>query len=467
MGFTRGKGNSTVNATTDLARITVAAPHRRIDVALPAHVPLADLLPVVLRHAGESLADDGEGHGGWELRRSDGVALVASRALAAQEILDGEVLHLVPHSTQWPEPDFDDVADAIAEGSRRHAAPWTGTATLRAGLGIVGVVLMAGLYPIMSFDTGRVASGGVALAVAALLVLVGAVLARVLAQAPAGGVLAAFGLPYAAVGGVLLIDGDPMSLDAPDVLAASAALLATSVVAYVTVVGYGRIFVAGTLTAVMGGFGALLAPSAGSAGAAAVATSMLVVLITLFPLLAMRLGRLPLPSVPQTVADLAGTPLPPRNRMFAAVARADEILTGLLIGAAFVHGVAAVLMVGAGVGGALLTGLVGVLNLLRARLFVTVGMRLPLLLAGVTGLLVLTTWTLTSAEPGVRLAVGAAGAFVGSMAVLAASVNYSRRAPSPYLRRAAEILDIVLLLAVVPVACAVMGLFGWIRGLGG
>ena len=41
-----------------LARITISAPHRRVDVALPEHVALAELLPEVLRHAGEGLADD-------------------------------------------------------------------------------------------------------------------------------------------------------------------------------------------------------------------------------------------------------------------------------------------------------------------------------------------------------------------------------------------------------------------------
>ena len=43
-----------------LARVTISAPQRRVDVALPEHVPLAELLPEVLRHAGEGLADDGE-----------------------------------------------------------------------------------------------------------------------------------------------------------------------------------------------------------------------------------------------------------------------------------------------------------------------------------------------------------------------------------------------------------------------
>ena len=35
-----------MTTTTGLARVTVAAPQRRIDLALPEHVPLADLLSI-------------------------------------------------------------------------------------------------------------------------------------------------------------------------------------------------------------------------------------------------------------------------------------------------------------------------------------------------------------------------------------------------------------------------------------
>jgi type VII secretion integral membrane protein EccD len=384
-----------------------------------------------------------------------------------QEVRDGEVLHLVAHSTHWPEPDFDDIADAIAQGSRRHAAQWTGSTTLWAGLAAAGLVLLAGLYPIASYDGTRAVAGGVALAMALLLLVVGTLVARALAQAPAGSALAAYALPYAALSGLLLAGGDPADPLAPEVLAASATLLAVSVVAYVGVAGHGRVFVAGSFIALLGCFGALLTPSAGPSGAAAVVSTVLVVFVTVFPLIAMRLGRLPLPTVPQTAADLAGTPLPSRTRLFASVARTDEILTGLLLGAAVSHVVAAALMLDGGVGGAVLTGLVACLNLLRARLFVSVRQRMPLLLAGVAGLLILGVGGLATLSPDVRLAVGTTAAVVGSVAVLATAIGYSRRTPSPYLGRAAEIIDIVLLLGVVPVACAVMGLFGWIRGLGG
>jgi hypothetical protein len=50
---------------------------------------------------------------------------------------------------------------------------------------------------------------------------------------------------------------------------------------------------------------------------------------------------------------------------------------------------------------------------------------------------------------------------------VAAGVAYSTRAPSPRLGRYADLLDILLIVAVVPIACAVLGLYGYARGLAG
>src|SRR3954470_11431699 len=105
-----------------LARVTISAPQRRVDVALPEHVPLAELLPEVLRHAGEGLADDGEKHGGWLLRRTDGVALATGQGLFPQGVRDGEVLHLVPAREEWPELEYEDGVAARPAGGGPRAA---------------------------------------------------------------------------------------------------------------------------------------------------------------------------------------------------------------------------------------------------------------------------------------------------------------------------------------------------------
>src|SRR5688500_4718816 len=99
-------------AGTALTRLVIAAPKGRVDLALPEHLPLVSLLPAVLRHTGDDPAVDGSREGGWALRRSDGAGLDLTRSLAAQNVRDGEILHLVPRRSDWPELSYDDMVDA-------------------------------------------------------------------------------------------------------------------------------------------------------------------------------------------------------------------------------------------------------------------------------------------------------------------------------------------------------------------
>src|SRR5690348_10990543 len=218
-----------------LARVTISAPHRRVDVALPEHVPLAELLPEVLRHAGEGLADDGEKHGGWVLRRTDGVALATSQGLYPQGVRDGEVLHLVPAQEQWPELEYDDVVEAIAEGARRRGTVWGPAATRGATLLAGGVLLALGLFAVLV--AGPTWSGAAFLGpgVAVLLALAGLTASRAYGDARAGTALGVGALPYAFAGGAVLVAsgaGDRVGvlgalpwLGGPELLAGSAALL--------------------------------------------------------------------------------------------------------------------------------------------------------------------------------------------------------------------------------------------------
>jgi hypothetical protein len=178
------------------------------------------------------------------------------------------------------------------------------------------------------------------------------------------------------------------------------------------------------------------------------------------PALAVRLGRLPLPVV--TPPDAVGAGAPDRGRVLAAVARADAMLTGLVTGSAVVAVGAAWALRPAGVAGLLLTSAAGLALLLRSRLLVTVRQRVPLLAGGGAVLLVPVasgTWSLG------RFAVPALALVVVGLAL--AGVRYSRRSPSPYLGRAADLLDTVCLVAVVPLAAAVLDLYTTVRGLSG
>src|SRR5262245_29310702 len=105
-----------------------------MDVALPDTMLVAELLPHLLRHADDDLAEGAEVHGGWVLRKSTGTVLEPARNLAVQGVRDGELLHLTRRRDEWPELAYDDVVEVIARGARRAGRSWGGRATRRCGL---------------------------------------------------------------------------------------------------------------------------------------------------------------------------------------------------------------------------------------------------------------------------------------------------------------------------------------------
>jgi type VII secretion integral membrane protein EccD len=464
-----------------LARVTISAPQRRVDVALPEHVPLAELLPEVLRHAGEGLADDGERHGGWVLRRTDGTALSGGLGLQTQGVRDGEVLHLVPARAQWPELEYDDVVEAIAEGARRRGAGWTGAHTLVVAIVAAGLGLAVALVAVLRAGPGMAAML-TALGVAATLTLAGVIAARAYGESLAGAALAAYSLPFAFVAGALLVaTGDPNGpvpgvawIGAAELLVGSAALVLHGILGIVGV-GAGRRVFAGAVTAgVLGALSALAGFVLSTQGVAAILVTVLVCGVGVLPLLAIRFGKLPMPPVtlpsgPAAAEGFTAAPSgydaarerPDRGAVFAAVARTEEWLTGMLLGHAVLATVAAVVLVAVGgLAGRVLVGVAAAALLLRSRLFVTVRQRVPLLAGGLAGATVLGGWL--AADGGVPAAVAG---FLAALVIITAGAAYAKRAPGPYLGRAADLLDTVLVVSVVPVACAVLGLYGQARDL--
>jgi type VII secretion integral membrane protein EccD len=465
-------GSVTAPGGLSLARVTVAAPKRRLDVALPDTMLVGELLPHLLRHAGDELGEAAEQRGGWVLRRATGALLEPSRNLAVQGVRDGELLHLVPRREDWPELAYDDVVEVIAGGARRAGRAWSTAATRRCGLAVATAALAVGLAAVALAGPPWPLPGGVALGVAVLLAVAGALLARAFADGAAGAVVAAAGLPYALLGGALLAapgGAGPARLGAPSLLLGSAALLVLSVVGYTAVAAAQRLFTAGLALALAGLLAALLRLAGlSAAGAAAVTLTTVLGLLPGYPLIASWLGRLPVPELPDRPERiLEDRPVPDRADVFAAVARATEILTGLLLAAAVASAcaVAFVLAVDRTPSGALLASAAAAALLLRARLFPTPQQRVPLLASGVGCLALLTLGFAVATRPGggrlwVLLLV-----LLAAAAVLAAGLVYSRRVPSPYLGRAADIADVLAIMALIPLACAVVGVFGAVQGL--
>lgn len=437
--------------TTGLVRLTVVAPNRRIDLALPERSPLAELLPTVLRHAGEHLADDGIRAGGWVLRRADGSSLETGKTLGVQRVRDGEVLHLTTAGADWPELEYDDLVDAIATGAGRTGSVWAPKHTRFASLAcgaVAGLLCLASLL--------RAGFGPWALAGAGLLLLAAVVLARAGGDGGAGAVLGAVALPFAFAGGGLL-------LGTPHLLTACAALLLAGVIGLLGVVDRAAVFAGAAAAGLFGAIGAWLATFSafGPDGAAAVVAAAGLAFSPSLAPLSVRLGRVPMPVLPLGTAELMrDTPQPPRGAVYAAVVRADALLTGLVGAVAAVAVVCQFLLVAGGtLAGSVFVAVLAVGFLLRARLYVAVRQRMALLGAGVAGLA-----CLALSAP----VLVAGPALLGLLfVVVLLGLRHSTGTPSPYLGRYAELSEIVLVLALVPLLCWVLDLYAVVRGWGG
>jgi hypothetical protein len=138
----------------------------------------------------------------------------------------------------------------------------------------------------------------------------------------------------------------------------------------------------------------------------------------------------------------------------------------MLLSAAVVGAVAMVFLVlDGGLTSLLLTGSGAAALLLRARLFPATQQRIPLLVSGTFGFALLAFGALVRAHPGggrllVLLVIVLAGA-----AVLGAGLLYSRRTPTPYVGRIADLVDVLAIMALIPLASAVTGVFSTIQAM--
>lgn len=463
------------NVGADLCRVTIIAPRTRVDVALPADVPLADLLPTLLRYAGEDLPDAGLVHSGWVLQRMGETPFDAGRSVTSLGIRDGEILHFRPRQAQLPELAFDDVVDAIATASRDRSDRWRPGTTRAFSLGVTLGALSLGLLALLlsgpPWTVPALVSG--MLAVAA--VVAGTAVSRALADSRAGAVVGYAAVPYAFFAGlVALADERTVArLGAAQILVGCAAALLVAVVAAFGIVDGAQNFLGVAVAACFGALASVLAllfDSLGPAGAAAITVSVLLGLTPLVPMFAFRLARLPLPSVPTGSEDLRReNEVVPGPRVLRQTRSADQYMTGL-VGA--LGGTAAgceiFLATGSGWAGPTLCAVVGVALVLRARLFFGRTQRLWLLLPGLLGFALLAfALSFGDHSQAAKLAGVLLPLLVMAAAVLLIGLRPPDSRPSPYWGRVTDILEMLVVLSIVPLALAVLDLYQKVRGLAG
>jgi type VII secretion integral membrane protein EccD len=462
---------STVNA--ELSRVTIVAPATRVDLALPANVPLATLLPTLLRYAGEQLPDDPGAPAGWILTRLGGKVLDSGRTAAQLDIRDGEVLYFTPKAHAAEELIFDDVVDAVATATQRRTGRWQPDGTRRFSVTFATLSLLGGAAAMFFSGAGSVTGGVVGLLAALALVMAATVLARAFGDSRASVLLGLVALAYASVGGLLLLAGDRTwhGLAAPHVLTGATALVAFAAIAtvatgeatglFVGACGAGLVLVVGASICLIFGVPA--------AAAAAVIAAVVFGLIPALPMVAYRLARLPIPSIPTRPDELKADAETVNGLLILARSdRAEEILTGLTGTVALVLlGAEVALAFGGGLPGLLLCTVLALLLLLRARPLSGRRQRLTVLVAGTAGLALAVTAFTAGAPPAVRVAVVPGALLLVAIVALVYGLAVSGRRISPVWGRLLDLVEIVLIVAVVPLAAWMSGAYDWIRAIHG
>jgi type VII secretion integral membrane protein EccD len=303
-----------------------------------------------------------------------------------------------------------------------------------------------------------------AAALAVLLLLAGAALARAYGDSLVGAALAAGGLPSAAVTGALLATGTTA------VALALAGLALFGVVAAVLIPDRAAWFAAVVVAAGVGAVAATI--TAGfrvrPVSSAAVLTVVVVALGALLPVLALRLARLPLPRIPTDLAAFRRDEKPtPAQHVRQATLVAAEGLTALLVAlGATVAGSVVVLLSTPTGWTECLAGAAGTAVLLRSRAYAGLGQRLALLAGGAVALVLTAVRVCQGGGARTWLVVLVLLVLAGA-ASAAHAVRAPQHTPSPYWSRTLEILEIVALLALAPTAAQVLGVFASLRSLGG
>ncbi|MBT2899180.1 type VII secretion integral membrane protein EccD [Streptomyces sp. McG3] len=457
----------------ELCRLTVRAPAKSIDLAVPADVPVADLLPAVLGYAGDNLEEAGIDHGGWVLQRLGGEPLDEELTLDSYGLRDGDTLYLRPRAEALPEVHLDDLVDGIATTMRDHPFGWTPKVSRWVLLGIVVAVLAGGVL-VIAWPGGSSLSRSVFATAAGLLLLAGAGAAsRAVGDAGAGAALGFMVGPYLALAGWLLPGGELAGPHAYEtlgarLLAASAAMAGGAVLALAVVAAFAALFLSVAVVSLFAAVAAvlLLTTDLAPVHAAGILAVLAVVLGAFVPSLAFRMSGMRMPPLPTNAQQLQeGIEPHAASAVSARAILADGWMTSLygavgLVGAACV----AILARERELAEIIMTVALCLLLVLHARGLGNIWQRMSLVAPGIFGLLLLVLVAAPAASPGNRL-VTAAGLLAAAAAVAIAAWTVPGRRLVPYWGRAGELLHSALAIAVLPLALWVLGVYGALRAI--
>lgn len=459
--------------TAGLCRLTVRAPGKSIDLAVPSDVPVADLLPAVVGYGGDDLEEAGIDHGGWVLQRLGGEPLDEERTLDSYDLRDGETLYLRPRVEALPEVHLDDLVDGISTTMSDSPYGWSPRASRRLLRGLAMLALTGGLA-VLALPGGSTGVRAACAAVVALLLIAGAGSAsRAVGDAGAGAVLGVMAAPYLAYAGWLLPGGDLTGPHGHEVvgarlLAACAAGAGGAVVVLAAVAAFAALFLGIAVVAVFGVLAGALMLTAGLAPhqVAGIVALVAVILGAFVPSLSFRMSGMRMPPLPTNAQQLQEGIEPHSPSGVAARARLADGWMSSLYGAVgtVCIGCLGVLAWSGDMAATFMVVALSLLLLLHSRGLGNAWQRLSLTVPGAVGPLLLILLGAVSYAPERRpLLVAALLAVTASVAIASWTVPGARLVP--YWGRLAEILHTLSAVALLPLALWVLGVYGALRGL--
>jgi type VII secretion integral membrane protein EccD len=460
----------TQHRTTSSARLRFVLGGQARDLALPAEVPLADLMSAVLTQFGAQTIEQGAEHEGWVVQRVGEPALDEDRSLIELGVVDGESLHLLPRAEQLAAIDYDDLVDGVAEQVRDHAGAVTPARIrwlFRAG---AVAALLLGCWLLLP-GSGAAAQVPLAAGLAFALLVAAALVARGAAKPAPAVILAVTGAGHAALAGwsaVRLLDppASPMTSLTGAAAGALLALLAgVIVVADAALLFAGAVLFTGVLL-ITGLIGSVT--PADPSQATAIGLMLSLILALFIPTAAFRLSGLTLPMLPTDAEELHEDidPQPHRvvvERGVATFGYSTALHTGLGLAQAVLL---PVLLVGGDVWHVTLALVVALLLVLRSRHPNGVVQRWAVLApAGVAVLVVVADLGLVQ-PPEVRLLVVVLLVLAAGLLLLAGERLPGRRF-RPYWGRAVEIFELITAVAVLPILLQVLHVYTFMRNLAG
>ncbi|MGV9802358.1 type VII secretion integral membrane protein EccD [Mycobacterium sp. NPDC003449] len=422
-----------------------------VDLALPASVPVGELMPSIV----EACAADDAAPVNWRLYLACGPALDESGTLAHNDVHDGDLLLLARDTVPAPQRRTGSVTDALTT-----AVP---TATAGPRLQVAGC-LWSCLAAALALVWAGVATAGPGRFAIAALLAVGVTGAAVTAARMRAAPIVLTALNIAAVVevaafGFLIVPAGPGP--ANFVLAGAAAASAGIVMLRISDCGTTLLLAVVTFSAVSAvATGCAVVWPLGLQAIGSVLAATGLAALSLAPRVSIAVAELtpPVPGEPDA-DDAAADPAD----IAVLAARGHRTLTGLIAGCAAAAGLGAAL-VAAGARDRVspatvaFTAAVGMALVLRSRSYAQGHCRTAFSVAGLLGLTA-TFFQIVMRSP-------QHGSWTGLLAVGAGMALLGPVAAGPAAARVVDGLEYLALATIVPLTCWLTGIFGVIRNLG-